>query len=147
MDDLQNRWITLPKVDVEYQHLLTVNNKMIDISDTSVDMLSDYLEIGRPTIDQQLDLLQAVRLNSGDLTIRPFILVGKLAVAASEEFVFTKSGLDSLDLGQVNATDLQRPYQPYWFTIEKASYRPEVYPRIISSFASMSGTWLGLRRP
>jgi hypothetical protein len=147
MEKLPEGWIRRPKIDIDHQHILRVNNRVIDILDTIPETFSAYIEFARPKIEQQLAIMRKMRRYSDDNDEQPSIFMGRLAIIGSEDRLFNDVDMALLKANAVGREDLKREYHPYWNCIERAKYQPVVYPQVFSSEFDYGGTWLGLQRP
>jgi hypothetical protein len=144
--ELSKRWLSLPEISIEYQNILMVNKQIVNIADISEETLTDYLQIGQHTIDSQLRQLRSERRYSDDPTVRPSILVGRLALAATEGRVITDEALKYENDSAIKIDGLKTSFSGFWEVIQRALYTPEVHRKILLNNPKLGGTWLGLRR-
>jgi len=146
--ELEQRWIKLPEIGIEYsENIMTVNGRILSLPDTDPETLTDYLEIGYETINEHLREMKRGYRYWRNPTSRRSILVGRLALMGKEDEIFTEEGLKVKDDADLDIKHLDPLFQVHWMAVDTSLSTPEISRNIIFRNRELNGTWLGMRRP
>jgi len=144
--NIESRWITLPRVDIEFGSIMTVNRQYVSIPDITAETLADYIQIGKTEIDYELDRALNRRKFYDIPAKRPVILLGRLAVIGEERAVFASPD-QLLEDRDFDMDDIKAAYREHWISVLDQGYTPIVESNLDIASPTLAGTWLGLKRP
>ena len=151
MSEIENpRWIRYPEVSFKHQTLMMVNGRPLEIPDIPTGVLEDTLRESTDRINEQIEYEYLWDRENNPQAIRPAILIARLALKKSEEKVLSKSGIIDMKSSNFHTSIyvLNKEYWPYWSEVTKTGYIPEVHTSVFNGADdSVSGVWLGVRRP
>ena len=138
----------LPRVEVDREEsILLVNKRPLELSDTTPNILLNYIQIGEQAIENDLFEQKKEHKLWGDNVSKPSILLGRLALSNDEKRVFTNEGLAIEDENLIAMKDLRTDYRGYWVAVQRANYIPEVRRNLVLlTHARFDGIWLSMHR-
>jgi len=138
----------LPRVEVDREEsILLVNKQPLELSDTTPNILLNYIQIGEQAIENSLYEQKKEHKLWGDEISAPSILLGRLALSYDEKRVFTKEGLAIEDESVLSMKDLDVNYRGYWVAVQRANYVPEIRRNLVLlTQPKFDGIWLSMRR-